>query len=181
MACWKTVTSGVFGELERNGRRVLRRQRIGRDRGPQAIVRAATRCPVFKGVADAEVEESHFVCGGPEIETPMRLSISYPPPWPSLFASRASRSGRLGSGQRHRRRFRKFVDLENEQILAWPIAIKPSFFRGERNVTGVSSGHLLSSDFRSPTVKIGTGSVIQSPLDPRPLRPAAKSRLHERI
>src|SRR5882757_4100346 len=37
------------------------------------------------------------------------------------------------------------------------------FFRGERNVTGVSSGHLLSSDFRSPTVKIGTGSVIQSP------------------
>src|SRR5882757_9939045 len=164
MACWKTVTSGVFGELERNGRRVLRRQRIGRDRGPQAIVRAATRCPVFKGVADAEVEESHFVCGGPEIKTPMRLSISYPPPWPSLFASRASRSGRLGSGQRHRRRFRKFVDLENEQILAWPIAIKPSFFRGERNVTGVSSGHLLSSDFRSPTVKIGTGSVIQSTL-----------------
>jgi hypothetical protein len=30
-------------------------------------------------------------------------------------------------------------------------------------VHGVSSDHLLSSDFKSPTVKIGTGSIMDDP------------------
>src|SRR5258705_2076014 len=37
-------------------------------------------------------------------------------------------------------------------------------FSGEQKVTGVSFDHLLSSDFKSPTVKSGTGSIIDDPL-----------------